>query len=75
MKNNLGEEGIVKFNPDQVSEIQPDLFIDLQSENVEHITYGDGILWVGIDKVNKFDPVNGIFRKSRITSLIFRIVY
>ncbi|MBK7105434.1 MAG: T9SS type A sorting domain-containing protein [Ignavibacteriae bacterium] len=61
VKNNLGEEGIVKFNPDQVSEIQPDLFIDLQSENVEHITYGDGILWVGIDKVNKFDPVNGAY--------------
>ncbi|MCF8264400.1 MAG: T9SS type A sorting domain-containing protein, partial [Melioribacteraceae bacterium] len=31
---------------------------------VRQMTYGDGYLWVGIDKINKFDPTTGDFLGS-----------
>ena len=54
-------EGIVKFNPDNASVIPSDFFITLDEQRLRHITYGDGNLWVGIDRINKFDPVTGTF--------------
>jgi hypothetical protein len=46
--------GIVKFNPDQVTEVPSNLFITL-SDRMSCFTYGDNILWVGIDRINKFN--------------------
>jgi len=50
--------GIVKFIPDQVSEISPSLFIALDIP-VESLCYGDGYLWAGISKLHRVDPANG----------------
>ncbi len=30
-------------------------------KRVKDLTYGDGFLWVGIDRINKFDPTNGAY--------------
>lgn len=51
-----GVGGIVKFNPDNVTVVPSDLFISLQ-DRARYLSYGDNILWVGIDIVNKFNPV------------------
>jgi hypothetical protein len=50
--------GIVKFNPDLVTEVPSNLFISL-SDRVRSFTYGDNTLWIGIDRINKFNPVTG----------------
>jgi hypothetical protein len=52
--------GIVKFNPDNVSAIPENLFINLDNR-AEYLSFGDNFLWVGIDKVNMFNPVTGDF--------------
>ena len=57
----FGQEGIVKFNPDEVTEIPANFLITLENQRLEHLTYGDGFLWVGIDRLNKFDPITGTF--------------
>lgn len=46
--------GIVKFNPDQVTEVPSNLFITL-SDRIRRFTYGENTLWVGIDRINKFN--------------------
>jgi hypothetical protein len=46
--------GIVKFNPDLVTEVPSNLFIIL-SDRVRSFSYGDNTLWVGIDRINKFN--------------------
>jgi hypothetical protein len=56
--NSIG--GIIKFNPDGVTSIPSNLFINL-GNRARHLSFGDGFLWAGIDKVNKFNPVTGEF--------------
>lgn len=56
--DSTGIGGIVKFNPDQVSEVPSALFINL-SDEIRYLSYGNNSLWVGIDRVNKFNPVTG----------------
>ncbi len=56
--DSLNVVGIVKFNPDLVTEVPSNLFITL-SNRVRCLTYGDNTLWVGIDRINKFNPVTG----------------
>jgi Secretion system C-terminal sorting domain len=51
-----GVGGIVKFNPDNVTVVPSELFISLQ-DRARYLSYGDNILWVGIDIVNMFNPV------------------
>lgn len=46
--------GIVKFNPELVTEVPSNLFITL-SDRVRSFTYGDNTLWVGMDRINKFN--------------------
>jgi len=55
-----GVTGIVKFNPEAVSEVPSDLFISL-GNRARDLSYGDNFLWVGIDRVNKFNPISGEF--------------
>ena len=54
----FGINGVVKFNPDDVSTIPSDLFISLGDQRTREISYGDNSLWVGIDRINIFNPVN-----------------
>ena len=56
--NNIG--GILKFNPDAVTSIPSNLFINL-GNRARYLSFGDGFLWVGMNKVNKFNPVTGEF--------------
>jgi len=46
--------GIVKFNPDLVTEVPSNLFIIL-SDRIRSFSYGDNTIWVGIDRINKFN--------------------
>jgi hypothetical protein len=46
--------GIVKFNPDLVTEVPSNLFITL-SDRVRSFSYGDNTIWVGIERINKFN--------------------
>lgn len=46
--------GIVKFNPDFVTEVPSNLFISLD-DRVRSFSYGENTLWVGIDRINKFN--------------------
>ena len=46
--------GIVKFNPDLVTEVPSNLFISL-SDRIRSFSYGDNTIWVGIDRINKFN--------------------
>jgi hypothetical protein len=55
-----GVGGIVKFNPDNVTVVPSELFISLGDE-VSDLCYGENFLWVGLNKVNKFNPVTGEF--------------
>lgn len=50
--------GIVKFNPDLVTEVPSNLFIIL-SNRVRALSYGDNTLWVGMEKINKFNATTG----------------
>jgi hypothetical protein len=56
--NSIG--GIIKFNPDAVTVIPSNIFITLDNR-ARHFTYGDNILWVGFDRINKFNPITGEF--------------
>ncbi|MCF8261702.1 MAG: T9SS type A sorting domain-containing protein [Melioribacteraceae bacterium] len=58
-----GTTKIVKFNPNSTLTIPSIPFINLDNR-VRQMTYGDGYLWVGIDKINKFDPTTGDFLGS-----------
>ena len=55
-----GVSGIVKFNPDAVTVVPSNLFINL-GDRTRQLSYGDNILWVGIDRINKFNPISGEF--------------
>jgi hypothetical protein len=46
--------GIVKFNPDLVTEVPSNLFISFSSR-MRSFTYSDNTLWVGIEKIQKFN--------------------
>ncbi len=50
--------GIVKFNPDLVTEVPSNLFINL-NDRVRSFSYGDNTLWIGMDKINKFNATTG----------------
>ena len=52
--DSMGVGGIVKFNPDLVSEVPSNLFISFSSR-MRSFTYGDNTLWVGIEKIEKFN--------------------
>ncbi len=56
--DSMGIGGIVKFNPDLVSEVPSNLFISL-SDRIRSFSYGDNFIWVGIDRMNKFNAVTG----------------
>jgi hypothetical protein len=58
--DSAGVAGIVKFNPDAVSIVPSNLFISLEDRPRE-LSYGDNFLWVGNDRINKFNPVTGEF--------------
>ncbi len=58
--DSAGVSGIVKFNPDNVTVVPSNLFISL-GNRAKDLSYGDNFLWVGIDRVNKFNPLSGEF--------------
>ena len=61
--DNAGVSGIVKFNPDVVTVVPSNLFINLE-KRANQLSYGDNILWIGIDridKINKINPISGEF--------------
>ncbi len=52
--DSMGNGGIVKFNPDLVTEVPSNLFISFNSRT-RCFTYSDNTLWVGIEKIEKFN--------------------
>lgn len=56
--DSTGLGGIVKFNPDQISEVPSALFINL-SDEIRDLSFGNNFLWVGIDRINQFNAVTG----------------
>jgi len=56
--NSIG--GIIKFNPDAVTSVPSNLFINL-GDRARYLSYGDNILWVGIDRINKFNSITSEF--------------
>lgn len=50
--------GIVKFNPEGVSEVPHSLFMNLDVK-IRSLCFGAGYLWAGISQVRKVDPANG----------------
>jgi hypothetical protein len=55
------KNGIIKFNPDLVATVPSDLFIDLNDQRARYLTYGNNFLWVGINRLSEFNPINGDF--------------
>lgn len=58
LKSGTPNSGVVRFNPEQVSEVPPTLFCAL-SDVPGHLSYGDGCLWAGVDSVQKHDIASG----------------
>lgn len=57
-EDSMGVTGIIKFNPDLVSEVPSNPFIELYSR-FRLICYGDNYLWVGLERINKFNTITG----------------
>jgi len=60
----FGVNGIVKFNPDEVSEVPADIFIDLGEQNSRRIIFDSGFLWVGTERIKKFNAESGEYIES-----------
>lgn len=58
VSDSMGNYGVVKFNPDEVSAIPSNRFIDLGPE-FKRLCYGGNYLWIGTDCLCKYDPETG----------------
>jgi hypothetical protein len=60
LSNPSQDSGFVKFNPGQVSQIPTSPFYKLSREP-QYLSYGGGLIWVGVNNVIKFDVASGNF--------------
>jgi hypothetical protein len=56
-----GKNGILKFNPDNITSITLNYFIDLDDAQVREISYSNNSLWVGLEKLIQFSSIDGSY--------------